>query len=128
MQRRVFRSINEPIRDGLSWEQKWKGADGGLIICWEVGRGVAAKDPEVAEKAKNGELPGDLGWKGGVDKKPKNKNAPQKYGSLYYLAQWQGIRGVDLEIYPDEDAPVTCSKTDVTVIFTPHLINREKGE
>lgn len=116
----ISRSINEPKRTGLSWEQKWKGSDGGLIACWERGRDKALENPELAMAAKNGELV-VLAWKGGVDKKIKGK----KYGSLSYLATWQGLRGEDLNINQDVDTSIICSKTEVEVIFTSNLLSYE---
>ena len=91
MSQRVFRSYKEPKREGLSWDERWKGEDRGLIRCWEVGRELREKEPELASRAGNGELP-VLGWKGGVEKKTKKG---EKYGTLFYLAQWQGLRGND---------------------------------
>jgi hypothetical protein len=37
MENRLYRLIAEPIRirTGLTWEELWSGADGGLIRCWE---------------------------------------------------------------------------------------------
>jgi hypothetical protein len=67
MSQRIFRSFKEPKREGLSWAERWKGNDKGLITCWEVGRDLRQKDPELARRAENGELPA-LGWKGGVEK------------------------------------------------------------
>jgi len=113
----IVRSIKEPIRDGLSWEEKWKGPDDGLIACWEVGRDLAREDPELAEKAKRGELP-VLAWKGGVEKMLKKK---EKYGTLNYLAEWQGLRGEDLKIAPAEEVALVCSRTGMKVIYTPHV-------
>lgn len=40
----VTRSIDEPIRRGLSVSQLWKGADEGLIACWESGRESAGTE------------------------------------------------------------------------------------
>ena len=114
MSQRIYRSYHEPKREGLSWEEYWKGPDNGLITCWEVGREIGQKDPEMAERAKSGELP-VLGWKGGVEKKTK-KN--EKYGTLYYLAQWQGLRGEDLNIDLSEEIELICSKTGMKVIYT----------
>ncbi len=71
-------------------------------------------DPELATRAMNGELP-PMGWKGGVEKQIKAK---VKYGVLHYLAQWQGIRGDDLDIDLSQEPELTCSKTGVRVIFT----------
>ncbi len=102
---RVFRSIKEPIREGLTWDERWKGADNGLITCWEVGRERAEREPELAEKAKSGELP-VLAWKGGVEKKLKTK----KYGTLNYLAEWQGLRGEDLNLDPSKEVELVCSR------------------
>jgi len=110
---RVYRSINEPNRDALCWDETWKGADNGLIACWERGREKAIEDAELANSARRGELP-VLAWKGGVEKKIKTK----KYGTLKYLAQWQGLRGEDLDIYLNKEVEMVCSKTGVSIIFT----------
>ena len=115
-----YRSIEEPIRKNLSWEGLWKGFDNGLIACWERGRENALDDSELSQSCKNGELP-VLAWKGGVDKKIKGK----KYGSLFYLATWQGLRGEDLNINQHEEVSITCSKTQVKVVFTTNLLTYE---
>ncbi|MDG4555294.1 MAG: hypothetical protein P9E24_13785 [Candidatus Competibacter sp.] len=117
MSQRVFRSFNEPKRDGLSWDERWKGNDRGLIACWEVGREIREKEPEIARRAENGELP-VLGWKGGVENKTKKG---EKYGTLFYLAQWQGLRGEDLDIDLSQEPELTCSKTGMRVIYTGDL-------
>ena len=114
MKSRVFRSYKEPKRDGASFDQRWRGPDKGLITCWEVGRELSKKDPELAERAIRGELP-VLGWKGGVEKEIKKK---EKYGTLFYLAQWQGLRGDDLDIDLSEEKELICSRTKVKVIYT----------
>ena len=114
MNQRIYRSYHEPKREGLSWDERWKGRDKGLITCWEVGRELSKKEPQLAERAKNGELP-VLVWKGGVAKKIKKK---EKYGTLSYLAQWQGLRGKDLDIDLSEEYELICSKTDMKVIYT----------
>jgi hypothetical protein len=72
------------------------------------------RDPALAERAMNGELP-PMGWKGGVEQVTKTK---KKYGTLFYLAQWQGIRGEDLDIDLSQETELICSKTGVKVIFT----------
>jgi len=56
-----------------------------------------------------------LGWKGGVDKKTKKG---EKYGTLKYLAQWQGLRGEDLNIDLSDEPELICSRTGVKVIYT----------
>jgi len=109
----VYRSIIEPNRESLSWDEAWKGTDEGLIACWERGREKALEDVELAGSAKRGELP-VLAWKGGVEKKIKGK----KFGTLKYLAQWQGLRGENLDIHLDKEVELACSKTGVAVIFT----------
>lgn len=110
----IYKSYSDPLRGELSWDDRWEGPDKGLITCWEVGRKLSEKEPEVANRAKNGELP-MLGWKGGVKKKMKNK---KKIGTLFYLAQWQGLRGVDLDIDLTKEYIITCAQTSVTVTFT----------
>jgi hypothetical protein len=114
MNQRIFRSYKEPKREGLSWDERWKGCDKGLITCWEVGRELSQKNPRLAERARNGELP-ILGWKGGVGNKIKKK---EKYGTLYYLAQWQGLRGEDLDIDLTIETELVCSRTGMKVIYT----------
>ena len=114
MNQNIFRFYQEPNREGLSWDELWKGHDKGCIICWEVGRELSKREPELAERAKKGELP-ELGWKGGVKRKTKKK---EKYGTLFYLAQWQGLRGDDLNIDLSEEIELICSKTGMKVIFT----------
>ncbi len=114
MSHRIYRSCNEPQRQDLSWDDRWKGADKGLITCWEVGRKLSEKEPELAIRAKKGELP-VLGWKGGVEKILKKK---KKIGTLFYLAQLQGLRGVDLDIDLTKEYTMTCARTSVTVTFT----------
>lgn len=114
MSEHIYRSCQEPIRKEPSWDERWGGPDKGLIICWEVGRDKRNKNPELAERAENGELP-ILGWKGGIAKKI---NIKEKYGTLYYLAQWQGIRGEDLDVNLSEEREIICSATKIKVIFT----------
>ncbi len=114
MSHRINRSYSEQLRRDLSWDERWKGSDKGLITCWEVGRKLSKKEPELASRAKNGELP-VLGWKGGVEKKLKKK---EKIGTLFYLAQWQGLRGGDLDIDLTKEYTITCARTAVTVTFT----------
>jgi hypothetical protein len=113
MSQHIYRSYSEPPRREASWDERWKGSDKGLITCWEVGRKLSEKEPELVERTRNGELP-VLGWKGGVEKYLKKK---QKYGTLFYLAQWQGLRGVDLDIDLSNEYTITCTRTGVTVIF-----------
>lgn len=112
--KRIKRSYQEPKRKGLSYDERWNGPDRGLITSWEVGRELREKNPELAEKAKNGELP-VLGWKGGVDRQLKKT---EKFGTLKYLAQWQGLRGEDLDIDLNEERVVVCSATGMKVTFT----------
>ncbi len=50
-----------------------------------------------------------------VEKALKKK---QKYGTLYYLAMWQGLRGTDLRIATAGETVVTCTATDMEVVFT----------
>lgn len=119
----IYRSIEESNRKDLTWEELWKGSDNGLIACWERGRMRAEDSPELAEYCKSGELP-VLAWKGGIDKKIKGK----KFGSLFYLATWQGLRGEDLNINQHEEISIICSKTQVKVVFTPNLLTYENSK
>jgi hypothetical protein len=110
----IFRSINEPIREGSTWDETWKGPDKGLIHCWELGRRRAEKEPELAEQAKRNELP-PLGWKGGVERKLK---VEEKFGCLWYLAEWQGLRGENLNIDVTEEVKLVCTRFGMPVTFT----------
>jgi len=114
---KIYRSFSEPDRENLTWEETWRQEDKGLIKNYEVGRALAKKEPELAEKAKRGELP-VLGYKGGVDKTLKKK---EKIGALNYIAKWQALRGEDLNLNLDEEIVLTCTKTDMRVTFTMDL-------
>lgn len=111
----IRRTIETNVRTGLDWRQTWEDVDNGLIKCWEVGRERARQHPELAERCKAGELP-VLGWKGGVSRALKKL---EKFGSLKYLAQWQGLRGEDLDIDTARERVLTCTHTAMIVTFTP---------
>lgn len=111
----IKRPNTTPPRTGLTREDLWEGHDRGLIKCWEIGRDRALKFPELAQRCLAGELP-VLGWKGGVSRSLK-KTA--KFGCLKYLAQWQGLRGEDLDIDLTQERTLTCSSTNMIVTFTP---------
>ena len=113
----IRRSIQEPLREAPTWEERWRGPDKGLITAWEVGRRLAEREPELSIRAKNGELPA-TGWKGGVEKKLKIKII---YGTLRYLAELQGLRGEDLDIDLEEETEIVCSKTKQRVILTSDI-------
>jgi len=111
---KIHRSITEPIRKSETWDQRWNADDGGLIACWERGREKRVEDPALAAQAIEGQLV-VLPWKGGVEKAIKKK---QKYGTLFYLAMWQGLRGEDLEIETSGEVALNCAATGMTVVFT----------
>lgn len=115
MSQRIHRQIDTPLRTGLKRDELWDAADKGLIKCWEIGRQRATRFPDLAQRCIADELP-VLGWKGGVSRSLK-KN--EKYGSLKYLAQWQGLRGEDLDIDLGAERVMTCSRTKMVVTFTP---------
>ncbi len=110
-------SIAAPIRKSQDFDIRWNGKDCGLITAWERGREKAVEDLILANKVKNGELV-ILPWKGGLEKTIKTK---AKYGTYHYLAMWQGIYGMDLEIDSSIEVIKTCSRTGVTVIFTSDI-------
>jgi hypothetical protein len=120
----LHRSIHEPIREGLSRSEMWEGADKGFIWCWELGRQKRLKDPELAARADKGELV-VLAWKGGVQKKSK---PDKKYGTLSYLATWQGLRGEDLDLAFEDERTVVCTRTGQTVVFSSKLPKEEESE
>ena len=115
MTKTVYRTNMALTRIGLTQKETWGGPDLGLIKCWEVGRTRAEENPELAQRCRAGELP-VLGWKGGVSRRLKKR---EKYGTLKYLAQWQGLRGDDLCIDLSKEHTIICSKTGMIVIFTP---------
>ena len=111
---KIHRSITEPIREGAKWDERWNAEDGGLIACWERGREKRLEDPTLAAQAAGGQLV-VLPWKGGVEKAIKKK---QKFGTLFYLAMWQGLRGEDLNIDSAEEVTLNCTATGMAVAFT----------
>jgi hypothetical protein len=111
----IRRKSSDAIRPNITWSQRWNAADQGLIACWEVGRELTQRSPDLAVLALAGELP-VLGWKGGVTRKLKRSD---KFGSLKYLAQWQGLRGEDLEVDLQSEVTLTCTRTGMVVTFTP---------
>lgn len=111
---KLQRSISEPIRIGLTWDQTWKSDDNGLISCWERGREKKTQDHGLAGKASAGQLV-VLPWKGGVERLIKAK---QKYGTLNYLAMWQGLRNEDLNIDTEAETTLICTATGMHVVFT----------
>ena len=111
---KIHRSIQEPIREGLSWEQRWQARDNGLIACWERGRRKRSEDPELARNADAGQLV-VLPWKGGIEKATKTG---KRFGCLNYLAMWQGLRSEDLDIDTIEERSVVCTASDMAVVFT----------
>jgi len=112
---RITRSTSASRIGTQNWAERWEGEDGGLIACWERGREKAKEDPRLATLALAGELV-VLPWKGGVDRAIKTG---QKFGTFYYLAMWQGLRGDTLDIALDEEVTLTCSKTGMRVTYTP---------
>lgn len=111
---KIHRSIAEPIREGAKWDERWDADDDGLIACWERGREKRLEDPALAAHASDGQLV-VLPWKGGVEKAIKKK---QKFGTLFYLAMWQGLRGEDLNIDSDKEITLNCKATGMAVVFT----------
>ena len=111
---RVHRAVTTPSRQHLDTEQLWHGEDRGVIAAWERGRQKSSEDPELAARAKAGELI-ILPWKGGVEKALKSG---QKYGTHRYLAMWQGLRGDDLDVDLSNEAQLQCTVTGVMVIYT----------
>ena len=111
----IYRSIEEPIREGLTSSEMWLGEDWGLIKCWELGREWAKSKPEVGAQIERGELP-TLSFTGGVEGTPKYE---AKYGSFRYYAMWQGFRGIDLDIDLGRETSLTCLRTGVKVTYTP---------
>lgn len=112
---RLYVTQVDKSRAELSWNERWEGADGGLISAWERGREKATEDRELAQAARQGELV-ILPWKGGVERATKQA---KKFGSFLYLAMWQGLRGEPLDIELSEEVSITCTRTGMTITYTP---------
>ena len=115
----VHRSIDQAIRSGLTWAETWQRDDRGIIFCWERGREMRVERPELASRADNGELV-TLPWKGGTEDLPnpkEGKKEPVRYGSLNYLAMWQGLRNEDLNVSLTAETHIKCSKSQRDVTF-----------
>jgi len=112
---RITRDASAPIVGTRTWAEMWEGEDLGTIACWSRGREKAREDPDLAALAVAGELV-VLPWKGGVERAIK---AGHKFGTLYYLAMWQGLRGDALDIELEEETTLTCSKTGMKITYTP---------
>ena len=110
----VTRKATEPLRTDVSFEERWRSQDQGLITAWEVGRKLRLRDQGLVAKVEKGVLP-LLGFKGGVEKGIKAK---KRYGTLHYLAQLQGIKGVDLLIDTGLEYSLICSSSGVEVVYT----------
>lgn len=113
----IHRSKAELLRENPSWQERWGDLGHALITCWERGRELAGQDADLAAAARAGELV-PLSWKGGVAKAIKPN---QRYGSLYYLATWQGLRGDDLDIDDVQLPQLRCSRHGTAVTFTANL-------
>lgn len=113
--RTLYRSKQEPNREGLTTPELWATLESGLIGCWERGREKRTKDPELARSAERGELP-ILAWVGGVEK--KLISIDEKPAPLSYLATWQGLRNEDLNIMLDGVCRHTCTRTGQIVVFS----------
>lgn len=113
---KITRLISDPIKNFSSWEDRWRGEDKGLISSWQTGRQKSLDDDDLACRARAGELV-VLVWKGGTDRYLKIN----KFGSLNYLAMWQGLRGENLDIDIIRGETLTCTKTGTTVIYTDDL-------
>lgn len=109
-------TVDAPDLDDAPFDQRWRGADGGLILTWTIGLQMAGREPELAAAALRGELP-VLPWKGGVARAIKGP----KLGALHYLATWQGLRGEDLDIDTENPPTLRCARTGVEVSFTGDL-------
>jgi hypothetical protein len=86
----------------------------------------SVSDDRADESAIRGELP-QLPWKGGIartDKKPPT----EKFGTLQYLAMWQGLRGEDLDLDLVGATEVRCARTGTVVTFRAGSIPEEEPE
>ena len=123
----IHQAISNPPTPSEDWHERWEGPDQGLISSWLRGIEKGQENPDLAARAKAGELP-ILAWKGGIEKPIKAKT---KVGAMTYLATWQGLRGEDLNIDLDVEVSIICSRTGVPVLFTNQvhkLLQTEESE
>ena len=113
---RIERSLGDPSTASDSSEQRWNSPDLGLIASWEAGLRISKEDPFLADCARHGHLV-VLSWKGGIEK-PLKKG--RKFGSLKYLAMWQGLRGEPLDVSLVDEVTLICTRTQMNVTYTPN--------
>lgn len=99
----INRSIDNPLREDLTWVERWNGPDRGLICSWEVGRRISVLDPILSQRAASGEL----------------VSLPWKSDTFYYLAMWQGLRGEDLAIDITTEQTIICQVSRKKVVYKP---------
>jgi hypothetical protein len=97
----------------LTWDERWGTLELGIVSAWERGVEKGRESPNLATAAKAGALV-PLPWRGGVEKAIKG----EKVGVFWYLAMWQGLRGDDLDLDPDQECLKICTSTNVSVLFT----------
>lgn len=116
---RVRESFANPPPFEADFYARTQGPDRGMISAWQAGIRKRREDPAAARLAEAGELP-VLPFKGGVARAIKAKKP--KIGALAYLAMWQGLRGEDLDIDLHSEPMRTCTRHDVTVVFTADVV------
>lgn len=110
----ITHHISNPPTFENDFNKRIRGPDKGLINAWIAGIRYAREHPDVAARAKAGELP-VLPWRGGVDRAIKTRN---KIGALQYVAMWQGLRQEDLYLDTEAEPVMVCQRTGVPVTFT----------
>ena len=101
---------------------KTLGLGNALEICHTTGKYMRHSDPELAGRAERGQLP-VLNWPGGVD---TEASPPRRFGSFFYLAQWQGLRGEqwhgitgnNKSMSTTHPVGIKCAATGRVTIFT----------
>ncbi|WP_434120383.1 hypothetical protein [Pseudomonas fortuita] len=121
--RHIQRPISAALRpEGeLSFFERWLDEDYGLIWCWERGRRRSVENPALVASCLAGNLPSLSGRIGLA------RNQGQTKESLKYLAEWQGLRGENLNIKLDIKVFLTCSESCVEVSFE-HDSPRDQAE
>jgi len=120
---KIYRSINEPIRENRSYEERNSSVKASLESAWEAGRKNRESFTKLIPFLKQGGLP-KLSFKGGHNMPPYKNDEPPKYqfkhGHYNYLAQRQGILGEDLniEVFEDEEQEMICKISTKKTIFT----------
>ena len=87
----ITRCITEPIRDSrnLSFDQRLKAEDSGLILAWENGRRDQSIELDLKQSFEKGALPLAV-WKGGANFVADRERIASEIKEMHELAKSKG--------------------------------------